>query len=229
MEFFRIFFALCLILQVLAVPVKRSVDDFCTGEQTLNYEQGQSYRYDYKTDTSLYINDISDEAKSSLELRASVVVTPLGQCNYLLSLDRASLTGESIDDSMAVVAQLTSYGVVFRMNSEGELDSDVKFAAGDEAWSRNIKRAIVSAFQIKSFSKLKESEQEPETRSSVVYETDVLGKCRTTYSASADGQAQDYTLSKKKALQRCTLSTYEKEKFLGVQFVPYAQTPVSLL
>lgn len=225
MEFFRIFFALCLILQVLSVPVKRSADDFCTGEQNLNYQQGQSYSYDYHTDTSLYINDISDEAKSSLELKASVVVTPLGQCNYLLSLSSASLTGESIDDASSVVAQLTGNGVVFRMNSEGELDTDVKFAAGDEAWSRNIKRAMVSAFQVKSFSKLKQSEQEPETRSSVVYETDVLGKCRTTYSASADGQAQDYTLNKKKALQRCTLSTYEKEKFLGVQFVPYAQTP----
>lgn len=226
MEFFRIFFAFCLILSVLSVPVKRSADDnFCTGEQNLNYQQGQSYRYNYETETSLYVNDISDEAKSSLLLKASVVVTPLGQCNYLLSLDKASLTGESIDDASSTVAQLTANGVVFRMNSEGELDSDVKFAAGDEAWSRNIKRAVVSAFQIKSFSKLKESEQEPSTRSSVVYETDVLGKCRTVYSAPVDGQAQDYTLSKKKALQRCTLSTYEKEKFLGIQFVPYTQTP----
>jgi hypothetical protein len=75
MDYFRISFLFCFVLQALAVPVPKNQNDFCAGEKTLNFENGKDYTYEYETNTTLFINDISDEAKSNLVLKTDVVIS----------------------------------------------------------------------------------------------------------------------------------------------------------
>ncbi len=193
----------------------------------LNFENGKDYTYEYETDTMLFINDISDEAKSNLRLKTNVVIGNTGDCTYQLKLEGTSVTGESMNIDASSLKKLNDYNAVFRLNSLGELDSNIKFDSADEQWSKNIKRAIISAFQIKSYNELREAEN-TDTKSAVVYESDVLGRCRTTYKIKAeDYQSQgSFSLEKKKALQRCTRSTSQDSRAIGLQFVPYKQIPV---
>ena len=188
----------------------------------LNFENNKAYTYAYETNTTLFINDVSDEAKSSLVLKTNVVVTMIDACTYLLRLEQTSLVGESISQEAELVAQLNSFGAVFRLNAQGELDSNIKFDTSDSQSSRNIKRAIVSAFQIKSEAHLRSVDGE---KSAVVYETDVLGRCRTTYKLNKDATADTFSLDKKKSLHRCTLNNNRKSN--AVQSVPYKSLPVS--
>lgn len=192
------------------------------------YENGKQYRYDYETDTTLWINDVSDEAKSAMNLKVSVLITPVAPCTYQLKLQRSSLSGESLTDSASVHKQLNNFDAVFRLNQQGELDSEVKFQPGDKAWSRNIKRGIISAFQVKSESHLRSLDylSSSELKSATVYESDVLGRCRTTYSLNSGSNANSVKLNKKKSLQRCTLNTNSKSS--AIQFVPYKTLPVNL-
>jgi hypothetical protein len=226
MDFFRTFFTFCLVLQALSVPVPLTNDDFCTNvDATLKYETGRSYIYKYETDTALFINDISDEAKSTLKLKTNVAITAHGGCTYGFQLSGTSLTGESIDEGTSSLEQL-NLPAQFNLNSQGELDSAISFDSTDQAWSKNIKRAIVSAFQIKSFKELRSADGTDE-KSGVFYENDVLGRCRTTYNVDADeyDSAGNYKLEKTKSLQRCTLVTGQKGKSSGGQYVPYKQIP----
>ena len=172
----------------------------------------------------LFINDISDEAKSNLKLKANVVIGNVGGCSYQLKLEDTSVTGESMNIDASV---LNKYNAVFRLNSLGELDPSIKFDSADEQWSKNIKRAIISAFQVKSYNELREAEN-TDTRSAIVYESDVLGRCRTTYKVKAEDyqSKESFEFEKKKALQRCTRSTTQDSRAIGLQFVPYKQIPV---
>ena len=222
MGFFRICLAFCLILQALSVPLPQSSAHFCTGS-TLSYQAGQTYTYTYETETALFINDISDEARSTLNLATSVDVTARGDCTFDLQLSQTTLTGESV--TSAALEQL-SIPAQFRLNAHGDLDDLMSFSPSDQAWSKNIKRAIVSAFQVKAYSELRSAEN-TESKSAVFYENDVLGRCRTTYSVAPEGfqSANSYTLAKTKSLQRCTLVTGQKGKSSGGQYVPYKQIP----
>ena len=130
---------------------------FFLGESVLNFQNGKAYTYAYKTKSALFINDISDEAKSNIQLNTNVVVSSLGSCSYLLQLKDSSLTGESVSDPATVQDQLNNFNAVFRLNNQGELDSSMKFQPGQEDLAKNIKRAIVSSFQVKAYSELREA------------------------------------------------------------------------
>ncbi len=159
-------------------------------------------------------------------MSSSVSISPLGDCSFLMSLSGTSLSGESVQDPAAVARQLNEYNTVFRLNQQGELDTQVSFQSGDEQWSRNIKRGVISAFQAKSQSHLRSLDylSDSELRSATVYETDILGRCRTTYSLNSDSSAESVKLNKKKSLQRCTLN--ENHKSSAIQHVPYKTLPV---
>ena len=200
------------------------------GEALYNFESGKEYAFDYQTNTTLWINDVSDEAKSSLILTASVFISQIDACTYSLRLDKSTLTGSSIDsdDAAAATSQLNSFNTVFKLNSEGELDATVKFQPGDQYWARNIKRAIISAFQVKSAGQLRSLDylDAIDTKSAVVYETDILGRCRTTYDLHKENYVagKSLHLHKKKSLQGCNIN--ESKKTGTVQFVPYKSIAV---
>jgi hypothetical protein len=236
---------------LLFVHVAKSVpvpDQFCTGKYYIFYifkifinlqfvfkkkkgednlykfETGKEYTYEYETETKLWINDISDESASKITLKSLVHVATLGSCTYRLSLSDVSLTGESLSGSDVASKQLSSFTALFRLNQEGELDSNVQFQPGDKQWSRNVKRSIISVFQAKSESHLRTVNylSDSDLRSATVYETDILGRCRTTYSLVKN--ADSIKLNKRKSLQRCTLNSNLKTS--AVQYVPYQSLPV---
>jgi hypothetical protein len=147
----------------------------------------------------------------------------------MLKMSDSTLTGESLNqqDSSAVITLLNTYGAIFRLNQQGELDTEVKFQPEDQQWSRNIKRGIISAFQVKPETELRELDHDTmkDQKSATVYETDVLGRCRTTY--RLDGKdSNQIKLNKVKSLQRCTLN--ENSKTSAIQYVPYISMPVNI-
>lgn len=191
----------------------------------LKYSVGSEYTYDYSTSTDLWINDVSEESKSRIELKATVVVRAVDKCLYMLKIADAKLIGETVAaDTTAALTDLTSNAVQFRMNSDGELDPSLEFVENDKPWSRNIKRGILSAFQLKSVKELRTLDGETK-RSAVVYETDVLGRCRTTYSTEDKPESAEINLKKKKSLNRCSLD--ENTKTSAIQYIPYKNLPVS--
>ena len=103
---------------------------------------------------------MSDEAKSMMTLKSTIVIVPVGACSYLMKMKESTLEGESLNkqDSFKVVQLLDSQMVQFRLNQQGELDSQIEFQLEDKQWSRNIKRAIISDFQIKSQNDLRDLE-----------------------------------------------------------------------
>ena len=121
-------------------------------------------------------------------------------------MNGSSLNGESLNqqDSSSVLTLLDNYGVVFKLNQQGELDTEVRFHSEDQQWSRNIKRGIISSFQVKPETELRDLNylNEQDQKSATVYETDVLGRCRTTY--RLDGKdSNQIKLKKIKSTHTC--------------------------
>jgi len=185
---------------------------------------GQEYAYDYVTETNLLLND---ETESMMTLKSTVVIVPTGPCTYLMRMQESTLEGESLNkqDSLSVVQLLDGQNVQFRLNQQGVLDSEIEFQSADKQWSRNIKRAVISAFQIKSQDDLREYEHLNQTlpKSATVYETDVLGRCRTTYKLEQETDSK-IKLIKEKSLHSCALN--ENLRSSAIQYVPYKNLPV---
>lgn len=231
-NYFLLVVGYCLLQSSLTLPLSKPVidEDFCSrGTNFLRYKNGNEYKYEYKTHTDLWINDVSEESRSKVELTATVYVRSVDQCLYLLRLEGASLVGDSIDSTKveSVLQNLNDFSVQFRLNSNGELDPNVDFSEGDSAWSRNVKRGILSALQVVQVNSMRTVDFKPAgDRSTVVYETDVIGRCRTTYSTqdSMSNSDDSSRIKKRKSLQRCTLN--DNSKTSAVQYVPYKSVAV---
>jgi hypothetical protein len=169
------------------------------------YKTGYEYQYDYKTSTKLWINDASNEAKSEVEIRLSVNIQQVSTCQLAMRLSNVEILSDSIDTSRLLESanHLTDHTTLFMIDSNGRLDDTIYFINGDKesVWSRNIKRGIISSFQTVN--------SHGTHGSSVGYETDILGKCRTSYSG----------LSKVKHLHDCTLNNNKLTSSL--QSIPY--------
>jgi hypothetical protein len=199
-----------------------------TGNDLLNYDDDRAYVYDYKTNSTLWINDVSDEIKSVMELNAQVVLQRVGPCYYNLKLQNVNLIGDSTIDAQNAASELAKNSVFFSLNRNGAIMSNsIKFSVGKEdVWSRNIKRAIISAFQLRSDKELRGEnplDANADKKSSIVYETDSLGKCRTTYNFERE-DADNIRIQKQKAVHRCSL---DEAISSPLQSVPYKSVAVS--
>ncbi len=127
-------------------------------------------------------------------MSAKVALTARGNCLYHLQLSQLGLTGDSVRPG--ALDQL-SFPVQFRLNAQGQLDPSISFATSDEAWSKNVKRSIVSIFQVRAYTDLRSAEG-VDGRSGLFYS---LGTCPTTYSVAADNfqSASTFTLVSKKS------------------------------
>jgi hypothetical protein len=210
---------------VHAAPLLGHTDGFCSGEDTLKYQNQHAYYYRYTTNTQLWINNVSDESKSSAELSALVEVSKVSPCGYTLRLTEVKLTGDSVtagDD----LELLSANEISFQMNARGELHPEVGFIETDPVWSRNVKRGVLSALQTKSVNDLRQLEDGQATdKSATIYETDVLGRCRTTYDLKSNADSK-VVLKKTKSLQGCTLNGNKKTS--AVQFTTYRTLPVNI-
>jgi hypothetical protein len=155
-------------------------------------------------------------------------------CTWQLTLHEVSITGESIDQEVnSFIENLNSNPAFFRINRLGQLDPNtVSFVDSDPSWSRNVKRGILSTLQTLSTNQLNEFETE---RSALVYETDVLGRCRTTYRLNKYDKNfnvyvpgyESFVLQKTKELHTCTLANNGHSN--DFQFIAYKSIPVSCI
>ena len=145
-----------------------------------------------------------------------------------MRLESVKVTGDSITDAEKTEAakKLGEDFTRFTLNKNGELSTQVRFGPAETVWSRNVKRGIISVLQVKSQDDLRKADEldASSEKSAVVYESDVLGRCRTTYKLDSDS-AGTYKLKKTKSLGRCTLNKNSKSS--PIQFVPYKNLPVS--
>ena len=213
----------CLPLALWTIPVPtREIE--CQGASLLNYD-GQEYEYDYSTKTKLWINDVSDDAKSFVTLSATVLIQSVGPCRYQMWLRNVRTDSASSSD---IAASLQANVAAFSIGSNGALASLVKFNGNENNWVRNVKRGIISAFQLRSESDLKTDPLNPsDPKSSVVYETDLFGRCRTTYRTRE--QNGNIEIVKKKALHRCSLDQYRQSPVQGDEYKNVAVRVLFLL
>jgi hypothetical protein len=227
-NYFCLLLAILLPLAILTGPVP-SQNQECKSDGLYNYDLKKEYEYDYSTKTKLWINDVSDDAQSFLYLNATVLIQSVEPCRYQMKLSNVRAYAASISDGKNFASELEQNVAVFSIYSNGALSSDVKFNGFEANWSRNLKRGIISAFQLrsendmKSLDLLNENSNE-QTKSSVVYETDLFGKCRTTYKLRKDDDNK-IEIVKKKALHRCSLEYFRTSP---VQADEYKSVAVSL-
>ena len=193
-----------------------------------DYQLSKEYLYDYNSTTTL-ANGANDGYQ--VTLLAKVALQRAGPCSYQLNIDSAEFNGAApVSDLQAAADRLTKSAVVFSIDSNGELASDIKFQGRDDPWAQNIKRAIISAFQVRSDKDLRVenpfnvADEATEPKAGVIYETDSLGRCRTTYllKRNADGSVD---ISKQKATHRCSLNEKITSSIDGEEYV---DIPVSL-
>lgn len=217
-----------LLSQIVAVPIsknKEQADFFCESLNS-NEKSDKTYVFDYETNTTLWLNGNTEQTKSLSTMRSTVKLSSTGSCTYQIRMSDSSLSGESLKDTSLFQKELDSYSVEFRLNN-GVLHSKIKFHKEDSQWSRNIKRGIISTFQVKTEASLRSLNELdwPTEKSATVYETDILGRCRTTYKIKPDSSSDNqFTVNKVKSLQSCTLN--ENFKSSDLNFVPYKTIPV---
>lgn len=208
-----ILYCLTQLLWAGPVPV-REIE--CGNSGLFNYD-AQEYEYKYASETKLWINDVSDDAESKIKLNGDVLIQRVaGSCQYQLKLKNFAVNGPSSSDSKNLAGQLEANVAVFSIGSNGALSSSVKFNGNEQNWVRNVKRAIISSFQLRSESELKSNDDASGVKSSVVYETDLFGRCRTTYRLRNVGGTIE--INKKKALHRCSLDEYRQSPVQGDEY-----------
>lgn len=202
-------FLLIACMRSAPVPADLSADDnFCGAHGSLKYEPQTDYIYSYSTNTKLWINPVSQASASDVKLSATATIRQIRDCTFRLRLDGVSVEGESVNDVSGLVQQLQDAAVFFRFNQHGQIHPNIEFDPTDNSWSRNIKRGILSSLQTLSTCRL--SSVTPggdDATSALIYETDFLGRCRTTYSTASASDSSNYDLVKTKSLHSCQEST----------------------
>ncbi len=196
----------------------------------VNFDSANDYFYEYKTKTQLWINDISEESKSLVDLTAKARLRNVRDCTYQLNLEDVSVTGETVNkaDISELIDSLQGNPSFFKLNKLGQLHPTVQFFGGDSNWSKNIKRGVISTLQTLSACCLNDYDEDSSTKSTLVYEYDVLGRCRTTYSVKNEEYVKgsnSFKLEKKKDLHSCSLNSTVKTA--DVQYVRYRNLPVN--
>ena len=210
-------FYFCLLLTILcclhlasSLAIRRNVVEEASknecGKGLYNYDSTQEYEYAYSTKTKLWIKDVSNDAESVLNLNATVLVQLVEPCRYQMKLRDVNIQSASIFNDGNFGKELETNVAVFSIGSNGVLSTNVKFGGNDEDWINNVKRGIISAFQLRSSSELKSTnvfKPKEQVKSSVLYETDLFGKCRTTYKSTSSNNG--INIVKNKALHTCSL------------------------
>lgn len=186
----------------VAVPLDRS--DFCAKACTPStkwlYRPGTTYEYRYETQSETSMQGTSD-SKAAVHIAADVLVQVLENgCEMALKLRKVRL--EEVDpetgrrgasaDQDDFCRQLESQPLRF-VFQDGRIES-ICPSSQDDVRSLNIKKGILSMIQ-NSMEDLENNEQ--------VQETDISGRCRTTYEASPKGWAS-LTIRRTKDLSSCS-------------------------
>ncbi|KAK0393248.1 hypothetical protein QR680_000115 [Steinernema hermaphroditum] len=149
----------------------------CSGSDG-HYEKGKTYTFDVETVTKIALG--FDKVDTAVTHKSKALVTYHKDCEFSLKLTGTSLTGAEAHVNYASTLEKHELRFGFQF---GRVVS-VCPSSEDPAWSVNIKRGFLSAFQ----TGFDDSEE---------IETDVNGDCNTEY------QREGSTITKKKNLAAC--------------------------
>ena len=232
MNIYFCFLLICLPSVLWSNPIQTSATNvpkiLCRGAgfSLYKYDLNKEFEYSYSSKTKLWIKNKSNDADSVLSLNATVLIQLIEPCRYQIRLRNVIASAPSISDSKNITDELEKNAVFFSIDSKGELFSLVQFnGETEENWVKNVKRGIISAFQMRSESELKSadplnSNSTSEPKSSVVYETDLFGRCRTTYVFRNKGIVSE--IVKKKALHTCDSDLFTESSVQGEKYISYA-------
>ncbi|XP_051877297.1 apolipophorins-like [Pristis pectinata] len=162
------------------------------GTNYLNYQKGSRYTYEYTTVVHTFLQGNSHES-SGLTVKCLVNIDVLDKCHLILMLRQTQIKGsmsnkeELVPGYEKLRAALEKHPLHFSF--QDGIIPEICPAEGEETWSLNIKRGILSVFQDSYTVNKKET----------VEEVDILGKCPSTY------KVQGSLLVKSKDLNCCSL------------------------
>lgn len=200
----------------LAVPLDLTTSKKCAKEcsganNKFNYISGRSYEYRYETETKVELVGPSG-TNTFTGFDATVTITALSQCEYLIQLSRVNFRGNKPDTEL--VTQLQLHPTRFSFD-DGKIEH-ICPEANEPAWVTNVKRGVLSTFQ-HAF--------EGADAEGHVFETDISGKCPTTYETRAEG-ADAQVVTKTKNLMSCAHHHKKITGLRGVSYVSESQSEV---
>nr|AYV89258.1 apolipophorins-like [Tetranychus evansi] len=159
----RLIIVLCALAATRAAPQSEIVSGQCAlqckASELNEYPTGQTHVYKYSTQT------LVNSWNSKIDLNAEVLLTRMSTCDYSLELRNVAIKGNtyrSWEEKLAARSMKFSW-------IDGEV-SNVCHHPEEEEWVVNMKKAIISSFQVVGTSGyLKKTER------------DILGDCSTTY------------------------------------------------
>uniref|UniRef100_A0A1A9WQC0 Vitellogenin domain-containing protein n=1 Tax=Glossina brevipalpis TaxID=37001 RepID=A0A1A9WQC0_9MUSC len=194
----NILFAICIFNSLKIIKTESSCKSVCTeDENLLKYRDNHVYEYVFDSAMTVGVKtgDGSQTDDTSLKITGVARVFAESNCGYTLQIGAFKVSAsEAIQKK---ITQNIQKPVHFTM-SNGNLSSELCIADGGEnSYSLNIKRAIVSMFQ-----------SNPEAK----HETDVFGECITRSSVSKVGPIT--IVNKSRNLNSCKYRQVVKSGFI---------------
>ena len=166
----------------------------CSGKTNLAmYDVGKTFTYQY---TAMHKNDLADatEEKSQLDVKATVKISVISQCEYHLQLSNVEMKEtchgcKDVEAKTFAMAKTMLEAKPMRFGFDNGVVTGVCVSSGENKFSINFKKAVISQFQ---------NSMESLTTSTYVAELDVVGNCLTEYQLTETG------IKKKKAITGCS-------------------------
>ncbi|XP_056636733.1 apolipophorins [Diorhabda sublineata] len=194
-------FRLGLALAVFLVAQQTFADQVCrTGckgnNQVFKYTPGTTYKYNYEGKIDISLSSAEGQITST-DVKATVLLTQLGDCNQLLRLQNVQiLTGNKKHGTVPDLEKPVQINF-----HDGHIEDSICTDAHDTQNSLNIKRAIASLFQANLNS---------------AHETDVFGLCPTEIAQHKQGA--DLVVVKSRDLNKCAYREHLKADFFATTF-----------
>ncbi|XP_052061384.1 apolipophorins-like [Mytilus californianus] len=178
-----------LVASALSGPVKNLNSNTqcaaqCTSKNKFGYRVGTIYEYSYEAETKTGIQG-STEEQGGIKITATAEIEILSKCEFLLTVKNSNVLGSDPDyprqfkqHPQRSEFQTELEGNSLRFSFQDGIVEELCPEDGDSDWSLNFKRGILSAFQNSMDSLDMDTE---------VTETDVSGKCPTTYRVKQEG------------------------------------------
>ncbi|XP_021356772.1 uncharacterized protein LOC110452518 [Mizuhopecten yessoensis] len=172
----------------------------CTESSKFLYQPGTVYEFRYEGKTSTGIHGASED-NAGLKITSNVLIGVISKCELTLELSNTVLYGADPDRSVRLRRHSDSrefkralQNSPLRFSFQDGIIDQLCPSDDEPTWVLNIKRGILSAFQ---------NGMESLDSNHEVSETDVTGKCPTTYKMIQDGW-KTRTVKKTKDIDACT-------------------------
>jgi len=179
------------------------------------YVEGNTYVYSVEGTTVTSLTGAKGEA-TKLSLKATAELSVEANCAQYIKLSGVSVTGpdgKKYDD----LKDLEKHPLRFNFH-DGHIDAELCTAEGDSQTALNVKRAVLSLFQVAASQSFGSNAQT---------EVDVYGSCPTDFQFSKDGDT--LIVRKERNLNRCAYREDFRSDILSVGYAggsPLQNTPL---